>query len=154
MLLSWDGSTPGLQLSSAGILRSWHLLTSWGFQGNVGFLITASPNGLSGSPRRDTSDTCLASVVFLNHGGGFYNSFLVSLTLKPKPVAGTANFCSWMGLELTPVQFTSTSSFCCRWFPSELRLLFNSFSQFKTVAEWGLALRSPLPFIPFSITFL
>lgn len=74
--------------------------TSWGFQGNLGFIFTASYNGLSGPPPSDNPDTCLASVAFLGHGGTPYNPFLISLTLKPEPVAEVPTFCSLMGLEL------------------------------------------------------
>jgi hypothetical protein len=57
----------------------------WGLQDNPGFAFTAFHNDLSRPLCGDTPDTCLASAAFLSHKGRFYNPFLVSLTLKPKP---------------------------------------------------------------------
>ena len=62
--------------------------TSLGLQDNRGFICTASCNGLSRSPFRDTPDTYLALLDFLSHRRRFYIPFLVSLTLKPEP-------CDW-----------------------------------------------------------
>jgi hypothetical protein len=43
--------------------------TSWDLQGNPGFNFTASHNGLSGPPRRDTPAMSLASEAFLRTEG-------------------------------------------------------------------------------------
>lgn len=114
--------------------------TSWGFQSNLGFTFTISYNGLSGPPLSDTPDACLASVVFLSHRETSYHSFLISLALKPEPVAEAPKFCSLMGLKLAPlVQLHLYQlSFCCRWFPSELKLFFNSFLQIGSLTGWVL----------------
>jgi hypothetical protein len=62
--------------------------TSWGLQGNLAFTITASYNGISGSPFGDTPVIYLGSVAFLTCRERFHNPFLLSLTLKPEP-------CGW-----------------------------------------------------------
>jgi hypothetical protein len=42
-----------------------------------------------------------------------------------------------------PCSNTFSSAFCLLWFPSLLKLLFQSFLQFRSLARRGLALRSP-----------
>ena len=59
-----------------------------GLQGNPGYTLTALHNGLS----RDTPDTCPTPAAFLSHEERFHNPFLLSLTLKPEPMAKAAKF--------------------------------------------------------------
>lgn len=85
ILLSLGLAPLPISSSPQQISHNFASLTSWVLQGKPGFNSTASCNGLSSPPFRDTLDTCLASPVFLNLRGKFYNLFLLSLTLKPKP---------------------------------------------------------------------
>jgi hypothetical protein len=57
-------------------------LTFWALQSNPGFTFTASHNGFSGLPCRNTPDTHLALVAFLSCRGRFCNPFNLSLIPK------------------------------------------------------------------------
>lgn len=96
LLPSWSAAFLG---NYSVILAS---LTSWGLQGHPAFTFTASWNGLSELPCKDTPVTCWASAAFLSHRGRFPNPFLISLILKPVP-GGPSCSQVLLGLEHVPL---------------------------------------------------
>ena len=108
--------------------------TSWGLQRNLEFTFKDLHSELSWPPYRNTPDTHLASTS-LSCGGGFYNPFPASLTLKPEPEAAVLLHA---GAGTWPLVQLHLHQLCLQWFPA--LLAFHS----SRVGGAGLALKYPL----------